>query len=270
MVAASAAGTASERARGADAARIRALTRAVDESLADRVVPWAFGSALLSPGLPLVWDLNLLRVERPPRQLAAHRLAAAADDALGGVGLAHRTLELSSPSLTTRLARPLGRRGWKQEDLLAMALRRQPDRAPARFAIHDANFPELREAMVTYLMSESFGRDPETRRQLLAAAARAERFPGTRRLAVWRRGAPAAWCRLYLHEGIAQIEEVITHPAHRGRGCARALVLSAAELARDAGAELVFLLADAGDWPWRLYERLGFRTIDVHQRLRRP
>jgi ribosomal protein S18 acetylase RimI-like enzyme len=45
---------------------------------------------------------------------------------------------------------------------------------------------------------------------------------------------------------------------HRNRGLARAVVLTAAERARNEGADLVFLRADAADWPQRFYERLGF------------
>lgn len=254
---------------GADAARIRALTRAVDESLVDRVEPWVYGTALLSPGLPRVWDLNLLRVEEPPRPLVAHRLAAAADKTLDAEGMSHRTLEIGSAGLAERLGERLGRRGWKREQLLVMTRCRAPDRPAPVVEVREASFADLRPAMAAYLTSEPFGRDPETRRQLMVAGARGERFPDTRRLAVWRDGEPAAWCRLYASDGAAQIEEVVTHPAHRGRGLARALVLAAAESAQAAGADLVFLIADAGDWPWRLYERLGFRTTDVHHRLRR-
>jgi len=38
-------------------------------------------------------------------------------------------------------------------------------------------------------------------------------------------------------------------------------VLSAAAAARDAGAGLVFLLADQDDWPRHLYGRLGFDPV---------
>jgi hypothetical protein len=38
-------------------------------------------------------------------------------------------------------------------------------------------------------------------------------------------------------------------------------VLRAAAEARSSGADLVFLVADADDWPKELYGRLGFDTI---------
>jgi ribosomal protein S18 acetylase RimI-like enzyme len=54
--------------------------------------------------------------------------------------------------------------------------------------------------------------------------------------------------------------------AYRGRGLARALVVHAAAGSRAAGNDLTFLVADADDWPQRLYERLGFETIGRYAR----
>jgi len=39
------------------------------------------------------------------------------------------------------------------------------------------------------------------------------------------------------------------------------------EEARRSGADLVFLCADADDWPVRLYERLGFDEIGHYVKL---
>jgi predicted GNAT family acetyltransferase len=54
---------------------------------------------------------------------------------------------------------------------------------------------------------------------------------------------------------------VATVPDHRGREYARAVVVGAARTARGAGAEFVFLVADANDWPKELYRRLGFDEL---------
>jgi predicted GNAT family acetyltransferase len=79
-----------------------------------------------------------------------------------------------------------------------------------------------------------------------------------------------AWCHLYRVAGEAQIEDVVTTPPWRGRGMARAIVLDALGTACEAGCEFVFLVALADDWPWRLYERLGFvRLGQMHQFVRR-
>jgi ribosomal protein S18 acetylase RimI-like enzyme len=71
---------------------------------------------------------------------------------------------------------------------------------------------------------------------------------------------------LYLRGGDAQVEDVGTLPEHRGRGYASAVVLAAVEEARRAGAELIFLFADAEDWPKELYRRLGFDELGYYVR----
>jgi predicted N-acetyltransferase YhbS len=64
---------------------------------------------------------------------------------------------------------------------------------------------------------------------------------------------------------------VNTLEEHRGRGVGRAVVLAAAAAARASGADLVFLDADADDWPRLLYGRLGFDPVgEAWEFIRRP
>jgi Acetyltransferase (GNAT) family len=72
------------------------------------------------------------------------------------------------------------------------------------------------------------------------------------------RGAIASWADLYLDpaQGIAQIEDVMTAEGRTRRGYA-GIVLATA-LHQAAGCGLVFLLADANDWPRTWYARRGF------------
>jgi len=74
-------------------------------------------------------------------------------------------------------------------------------------------------------------------------------------------GAIASWADLYLDRdrGIAQIEDVMTAEAHRRHGYSGAVLATA--LHQAAGCELVFLLAEADDWPRNWYARLGFTVI---------
>ena len=53
----------------------------------------------------------------------------------------------------------------------------------------------------------------------------------------------------------------MTHPDFREQGLATAIVLCAVERARADGDHLVFLLADAEDWPQHLYRKLGFTEV---------
>jgi ribosomal protein S18 acetylase RimI-like enzyme len=59
----------------------------------------------------------------------------------------------------------------------------------------------------------------------------------------------------------AQVEDVATMPAYRGRGHARAVVQHAVEEAWAGGHEFVFLVADGEDWPKELYTKLGFEEV---------
>jgi ribosomal protein S18 acetylase RimI-like enzyme len=63
---------------------------------------------------------------------------------------------------------------------------------------------------------------------------------------------------------------VATLERFRGRGIARAVVLAAADAARAAGNDLVFLCADTQDWPIELYRRLGFDEIGSEWNFGRP
>jgi ribosomal protein S18 acetylase RimI-like enzyme len=82
-------------------------------------------------------------------------------------------------------------------------------------------------------------------------------------------GEPVSWADLYLADGVAQVEDVATLEAYRNRGLASAVVTAAVRAAEEAGAELIFLVADEDDWPKELYVRLGFEAIGrVHDFVR--
>ncbi|MBW3653499.1 MAG: GNAT family N-acetyltransferase, partial [Actinobacteria bacterium] len=65
-------------------------------------------------------------------------------------------------------------------------------------------------------------------------------------------------CELYSDGITAQIEDVSTLTKHRSQGLATATVLRALHEARAWGHEMIFLVADADDWPKELYTKLGF------------
>ncbi|MEX0674227.1 MAG: GNAT family N-acetyltransferase [Gaiellaceae bacterium] len=75
---------------------------------------------------------------------------------------------------------------------------------------------------------------------------------------------------LYLDPPDAQIEDVVTAEASRCRGHGTAVVLTALAEAYTAGAEFVFLVADANDWPKDWYARLGFEPVGGYVKLQRP
>ena len=67
--------------------------------------------------------------------------------------------------------------------------------------------------------------------------------------------------QLFSDGGTAQVEDVATLPAYRGRGHAKALVNRAVEEAVAGNHEFIFLVAEGHDWPKKLYNRLGFEQV---------
>ena len=88
---------------------------------------------------------------------------------------------------------------------------------------------------------------------------------GGRWLVLFENGSPAAHCVVYSHLGLAQIEDVATLEAYRGRGCARRLIGHALEVVA-ADHDAVFIVAEAEDWPVAFYERLGFVPVEKRSR----
>ena len=114
-------------------------------------------------------------------------------------------------------------------------------------------------------------RDPATVDAVLAVDARLREVVAERGFASFARGGPAGVAYLYADDDgqIGQVEDVLTIPAHRGQGHARAVVLTALEASRRAGHQLTFLWADEGDWPKALYVKLGFEVVGRRWRFRR-
>ncbi|MBN9624301.1 MAG: hypothetical protein J0H06_15375, partial [Actinobacteria bacterium] len=79
-------------------------------------------------------------------------------------------------------------------------------------------------------------------------------------------------CCCLLSDGrIGQVEEVATRLDSRERGYAKAIVLAAVAAAQADGNALVFLTAEAADWPQLMYANLGFETVgDLTVLRRRP
>jgi GNAT superfamily N-acetyltransferase len=75
-------------------------------------------------------------------------------------------------------------------------------------------------------------------------------------------GAVVSFCDLRMmrvgDELLAQVEDVVTTPEHRGHGYARNIVAHAVQTAQAAGADRIWLEADRDDWPRELYSRMGF------------
>ena len=249
----------------ADAAtRIAAFVREIEDATATRAEPWRFGTALFDDEHPVKWDANLLRVERSVGAATAAELAAEADRLLGH--LRHREVRFPDDAEGARVAAGFAELGYEADRLVAMALRREPDRAPPPISTEEVD----REAIEPFFLEVNRRAYPDSAEALTAHDRVFGERIGARYFAARVDGALAGACQLYERDGVAQIENVDTLEEHRGRGVARAFLATTIEAARAGGADLVFLMADAGDWPQRLYAKLGFDEVARSRQFTKP
>lgn len=252
-----------------DAERARSFQRALAERLSTRVEPFAWGTAFLDDRHPLRYDSNVLWVGPSAARCDATSLAAEADRILGGAGLGHREILVERERDGERLTAGLRALGYERDDCEVMALRREPDRTRDLSAVVEVDADEMVPA-TREMYRRAPGTETEEVARALAEHKRALAEVGARFFAVRAGGRVASTGDLYVHDGVAQIEDVQTLQEHRGRGMASAIVLRAAAEARALGCDLVFLVADARDWPRTLYARLGFDGIDRFHVFIRP
>jgi GNAT superfamily N-acetyltransferase len=241
-------------------ARLRAHRRALFERSTGRAEPLAHGAAYFTPAHPTKWDLNLLLVE-DASQTSAEELIAEAERRQAPAGLRHRKIEIHSggdPFVDVFKAA-----GWTAQRLIVMLLRPGRDqRGEAPAEVREVEFGAVRD-----LMEQWYGEamSAAEARELADADADSALATGARFFSAERDGVPAACCMLLPGDEIGQVEEVYTAKPFRGQGLASAVVRAAIAAAQERGDELIMIMADADDWPQRLYERLGFETVDEYR-----
>ena len=239
--------------------RLRTYRRAHFERIAARAEPFARGVAVFTPAHPTKWDLNLLIVD-DPAGVTAEELIAEAERLQAPAGLRHRKVELLDGG--DALVDGFKAAGWTSDRLVVMLLQAADVRGAAPAPVREVGFEPIRGLMEQWygeMMSAAEARD------LGDADADTAPASGGRFFLVERDGDPAACCVLLGTDGIGQVEEVYTAKPHRGHGLASAVIRAAIAASRERGDDLVMILADAEDWPQRLYERLGFETIDEYR-----
>ncbi|MEY9875468.1 GNAT superfamily N-acetyltransferase [Streptacidiphilus sp. MAP12-33] len=211
------------------------------------------GFAVRHPAYARSWEHNQVVVDgaADPELLAGH-----ADALLDGLG--HRMVTVLSDPLGERCAPLLTAAGYRQGTVVVMVHRgARPEPAPAA---EELDLDELRPALLRQERAFWPDADDETVRHLVER--RTTRLSGADEVrflsARAKDGSPAAWIDLYRDRatGVAQLEDLVTAVPHRGRGHATTVLTTA--LHRAADARLVFLLADADDWPQEWYARRGF------------
>jgi len=240
----------------------------IEERTAERLEPTPYGPVLVHTRLNRVHDLNFLRALEPG-DASAEELAAEANRVQGAAGIGHRRINIRSEEQRERLEPQFVRLGWEPQRFVLMVQRREPDR-PADHEVREVDEPTLRPLWAEAIRLEPHGQDEPLVQQILEHRRDVGQAIPTRLFAGEADGRLVAHTELYSEDGIGQVENVFTLPDYRGRGLAGSLVLHAVAESQAAGNDLTFLVADADDWPQRLYERLGFETAGRYARFLKP
>jgi ribosomal protein S18 acetylase RimI-like enzyme len=210
-----------------------------------------FGTAVYTDELPRRFDGNYLRVER---EAAPDELVAEAKR------LERPLIFVPDPDLGGKLAPWFTEHGWRIDRHLVMAQLREPERTADLSIVRELSEQALRPSRRRLMESYPWGK-PEVIEQLFQAKALIGQRVTIRFFGVPLGDEVVSYADLYADGADAQVEDVGTLPEHRGRGYATAVILRAIEQARASGADFVFLVADAEDWPKELYRRLGFDEV---------
>lgn len=240
--------------------RIEAFDRDLEERLSTRTERSRFGTAYFHEGFPRRWDSNFVWTDPRLEGVEAQELAEDADDVLGGAGLQHRVIWVADAEQGERLAPGFAGLGYVVDRNVVMLHAREPDRwtddraeevdldsAKTMWRAAHLQEPDVIEPADAQMLADFL--------DVLVERADA-RFFGVR-----VDGDVVAGAQLMVLDDVAQIEDVVTLEAHRGRGFARAAVLAAVRAAREDGTGLVYLGADDEDWPKHLYAKLGFDEV---------
>jgi ribosomal protein S18 acetylase RimI-like enzyme len=248
--------------------RAFALMDRIDERTAERLEPTPYGPVLVHTRLSRVHDLNFLRAEEPG-EATAEELAAEAERVQGAAGIGHRRVNVRGEEERKRLEPQFVRLGWQPQRFVLMVQRRGPDR-PAEHEVREVDESALRPLWAKAIRTQPHGKDETLVQQILEHRRDVGKAIPTRLFAAEADGKLVAHAELYSEGGVGQVENVFTLPDYRGRGLARSLVLSGVAESHAAGNDLTFLVADADDWPQRLYEKLGFERVGRYARFLVP
>src|SRR3954471_12637608 len=230
---------------------MRELEHAVHEAGALQRQEFPGGVAYYNKELPLVWDVNFVRVDHP-----AVDLVGAVEKLQNGQG--HRKVLIEDPALLEAQSPELIGAGYARRDLVALArepggrldpdVRELPYEAVKafRFEVHMEQLTPPREDV-----ADQVGRVHD----------RTHGVTGERWLVIHADGEPAGHLIVYSDDGLAQIEDVGVLNRFRGRGLAKRLIQHALELLAPDH-DTVFITAETDDWPHSFYRRLGFEHVE--------
>jgi ribosomal protein S18 acetylase RimI-like enzyme len=219
-----------------------------------------FGTAVYTDELPDRFDCNYLRLERDaePEALVAEAKR-----------LERPLIFVPDPELGAKLAPWFEQQGWRIDRHLVMAQFREPAKTADLSLVRELDEEALRPARRRLLEGQPWAK-PEVVEQLFRAKTLIGERVTTRFFGIELDGEVVSYADLYVDGAEAQVEDVGTLPEHRGKDYATAVILRTIEQARSEGADFVFLVADAEDWPKELYRKLGFDELGHYTKFFAP
>jgi uncharacterized protein len=233
---------------------------------AEETERFSLGTIVWDRDRPVVWDRNFAYLEAVPPDTGATAVAEEVDRVQ--VGLAHRRAVVYNEATAVRLSAGFRELGWDVERFLVMTLEAEPP-AP-RHDVWEVGPAELEGSWRTFVREEDEPETAEVERQLLTMRTPLRAVAWVRTFVHCADGIPVSWCDVYSDGETAQIEDVATLRAHRGRGYASSVVAAATRAALRAGNDLTFLVVDEVSGPRQLYERLGFVAVGREHVFFRP
>nr|WP_306305132.1 GNAT family N-acetyltransferase [Pseudonocardia sp. N23] len=219
--------------------------------------PVTGGTAVLTAAVSASHQHNQLLIDGP---VGAAQVISDAEHVLGGAGIPHRAATLRGVDAAATAAE-LARHGWEIDHLVSLVT--TPSGEPPRHQVRaERALPsELRPFWEASWLRAAPGLTEEQRAQL---SDRHELEDGTvdvHAMAIREHGLVVACCLLKIDGSTAELDAVETAPTPRGRGLGDALLAGALRQAHQAGCDLVWLDADAADWPRDWYRRRGFGQV---------
>lgn len=227
---------------------------------------------LVTPGCPDYWEGNCLLLDAPPASLddgadvwaaALARWRAVIDD--GPVGAVPRPLirwESTDPTPIPPALLPAGTT-FAQDTVLALqgppAVAGAAPAVACRPATSDADWA----AIVAMVVADEPDGDPHARYVRWAYAALRQRFArtGSTWWTAWDGPLVVGSLGLFRGDDLWRFQELETRPSHRGRGIASLLVARALAELPTVACPPVYMVAETGGAPERLYRRLGFAAV---------
>lgn len=230
---------------------MRALEHAVHDAGALRREEFPGGVAYFNEELPLVWDVNFVRVDH-----RAVDLVGTVEQLQAGQGH-HKVLIEDQAVLEAHSAELIGR-GFARRDLVALA--RSPGGALDP-DVRELRYEDVKPFRFEVHMEQLSPPRPDVADQVGRVHDRTHELTGERWLVIFVDDVPAGHLILYSEGGLAQIEDVGVLNRFRGRGLARRLISHALELCA-VDHDTVFICAETNDWPHQFYRRLGFEHVE--------